>query len=71
MYVLLKPKLPGRNMVVKRKILLLKFSEAFEGIEIFFEREDVDILLQKRSFSGVLCSGIIKLQKLKCSEAIF
>lgn len=55
----------------KREILLLTFSEAFEGIEIFFEREDLDILLQKHSFSGVLCSDIIKLQKLKCSETTF
>lgn len=55
----------------KGKILLLKFSEAVEGIEIFFEREDVDVLLQKHSFSGVLCSGIIKVQKLMCSVATF
>lgn len=55
----------------KGKIFLLKFPAALEGIEIFFERQDIDILLQKHSFSGVLCSGIIKLQKLKCSEATF
>lgn len=55
----------------KGKILLLNSSEAVEGIEIFFEREEVDILLQKHSFSGVLRSGIIKLQKLICSEATF
>lgn len=55
----------------KGKIFLLKFSESFEGIEIFFERQDVDILLQKHSLSGMLCSGIITFQKLKWSEPYF
>lgn len=35
---------------------------------MFFESEDVDVLFQKSSFSGILCSGIVKLQKLKYSE---
>lgn len=55
----------------KGQILLLKFSEAFKEDEMFLEREGVDVLLQKSSFSGMLCSGIIRLQKLKCSETTF
>lgn len=35
----------------KGRILLSKFSEAFKEVEMFFEREDVDVLLQKPSFS--------------------
>lgn len=35
---------------------------------MLFESEGVDVLFQKSSFSGMLCSGIIKLQKPKCSE---
>lgn len=52
-------------------ILLLKFSEAFKEVEMFFEREDVNIPLWKSSFSGVLCFGIIRLQKLKYSGTTF
>lgn len=55
----------------KGQILLLKFSEAFKEDEMFLKREDVDVLLQKSSFSGMLSSGIIRLQKLKCSETTF
>lgn len=55
----------------KGQILLLKFSEAFKEDEMFLEREDVDVLPQKSSFSGMLCSSIIRLQKLKCSETTF
>lgn len=58
-------------MVFKGQILLLKFSEAFKEDEMFLEREDVDVLPQKSSFSGMLCSSIIRLQKLKCSETTF
>lgn len=50
--------------------IVLRFSGAYKEVEMLFEREDVDVLLQKSSFSGVLCSSIIRLLKLKCSETI-
>jgi len=42
--------------VFKGKILLLKFSEAFKEVAMFFERKDVDVLLQK--FHSVGCYAL-------------